>query len=104
MSFVAMQRTREIGIRIALGATRGEAVWLVLRDALVMVTAGIAIALPCVWVLGRMIAAQLYGVQPTDTATIAGATVLLATAAAGAAMIPARRASTVSPTVALRAN
>jgi ABC-type antimicrobial peptide transport system permease subunit len=70
MSFVVTQRTREIGIRLALGATRSGAVWLVLRDALVMITAGIGIALPCVWALGRLVESQLYAVKPTDPATI----------------------------------
>jgi predicted permease len=102
MSFVVTQRTREIGIRLALGATRLATVWLVLRDALVMITAGIAIALPCVWALSRLIESQLYDVKPTDPATIAIATLILCAAALGAAFIPARRASAVNPTAALR--
>ena len=102
MSFVVTQRTREIGIRLALGATRSATVWLVLRDALVMIAAGIAIALPCVWALGRLVESQLYGVKPTDPATIAMATLILCSATLGAALIPARRASAVNPTEALR--
>ena len=102
MSFVVTQRTREIGIRLALGATRTATVWLVLRDALVMIAAGIAIALPCVWALGRLVESQLYGIKPTDPATIAMATLILCSATLGAALIPARRASTVNPTEALR--
>jgi predicted permease len=102
MSFVVTQRTREIGIRLALGATRSATVWLVLRDALVMIAAGIAIALPCVWMLGRLIESQLYDIQPTDPATIAMATLILCAATLGAALIPARRASAVNPTDALR--
>jgi ABC-type antimicrobial peptide transport system permease subunit len=58
MSFVVTQRTREIGIRLALGATRGGTVWLVLRDALLMIITGIAIALPSVWALGRLVESQ----------------------------------------------
>jgi predicted permease len=102
MSFVVTQRTREIGIRLALGATRMAAIWLVLRDALLMVAAGIAIALPCVWVLGRLIESQLYDVRPTDPATIAMAALILCSATIGAALIPARRASVLNPTDALR--
>jgi predicted permease len=102
MSFVVTQRTREIGIRLALGATRSATVWLVLRDALVMIAAGIAIALPCVWALGRLVESQLYDVKPTDPAVIATATLILCSAALGAALIPARRASAVDPTEALR--
>ena len=64
ISFVVTQRTREIGIRLALGATRLSAVWLVLRDALVMIAGGTAIALPCVWALGRLVESELYGVKP----------------------------------------
>jgi predicted permease len=102
MSFVVTQRTREIGIRLALGATRGSAIWLVLRDALVMITAGTAIALPCVAALGRLVESQLFGVKPNDPIAIAAATLLLTSAALCAALIPAYRASTVNPTDALR--
>jgi putative ABC transport system permease protein len=102
MSFVVTQRTREIGIRLALGATRSATVWLVLRDALVMIAAGIAIALPCVWALGRLVESQLYAIKPTDPSTIAVATFILCSATLGAALIPAHRASTVNPTEALR--
>jgi predicted permease len=104
MSFVVTQRTREIGIRIALGARPGTAVWLVLRDAIVMIAAGTAVALPCVRVLGRFVESQLFGVTATDPATIGMTTVFLAAAALGAALIPAYRASTVNPTDALRAD
>jgi predicted permease len=102
MSFVVTQRTREIGIRLALGATRGSAIWIVLRDALVMIAAGTAIALPCVGALGRLVESQLFGVKPTDPIAITSATLLLTSAAFCAALIPAYRASTVSPTDALR--
>ena len=102
MSFVVTQRTREIGIRLALGATRLSTVWLVLRDALVMIGAGTAIALPCIWALGRLVESQLYGVKPTDPVTILAATLVLCSTALGAALIPARRASGVNPTDALR--
>ena len=102
MSFVVTQRTREIGIRMALGATGGSAIWLVLRDAIAMILAGTAIALPCVAALGRLLESQLFGVKPTDPVTIAAATLLLISATLGAALIPAYRASTVNPTDALR--
>jgi predicted permease len=102
MSFVATQRTREIGIRMALGATSGSAIWLVLRDAMVMIAAGTAIALPCVAALGRLVESQLFGVKPTDPLTIAAATILLTAATLSAALIPAYRASLVNPTDALR--
>jgi putative ABC transport system permease protein len=102
MSFVVTQRTREIGIRLALGATRLSTIWLVLRDALVMIAGGTAIALPCVWALGRLVESQLYDVGPTDPVTILAATLVLCSTALGAALIPARRASSVNPTEALR--
>jgi predicted permease len=102
MSFVVTQRTREIGIRLALGATRLSTIWLVLGDAVVMIAVGTAIALPCVWALGRFVASQLYDVKPTDPMTILAATLILCSTALGAALIPARRASAVNPTDALR--
>src|SRR5207237_6587758 len=87
MSFVVTQRTREIGIRLTLGATRVSTIWLVLRDAMVMITAGTAIALPCVWALGRLVQSQLYDVKPTDPMTILTAILVLCSAALGAAVI-----------------
>jgi predicted permease len=102
MSFVVNQRTREIGIRLALGATRVSTVWLVLRDAMVMIAVGTTIALPCVWALGRLVQSQLYDIKPTDPVTILVAALVLCSTTLGAALIPARRASAVSPTEALR--
>jgi predicted permease len=102
MSFVVTQRTREIGIRLAMGATRLSTIWLVLRDALVMIAWGTAIALTCVWALGRLVESQLYDVKPTDPVTILAATSVLCSTALGAVLIPAHRASAVNPTDALR--
>jgi predicted permease len=102
MSFTVTRRTREIGVRVALGATRLATLWLVLRDAVVMTAGGIAIALPCVWTLGRFVASELYDVKPTDLATFATATLILAATALAAALIPAHRASAVNPADALR--
>jgi len=102
MAFVVTTRTTEIGVRMALGATRGRAVWLVGADAVAMVAVGTALALPCVWAVGRVVEAQLYGVTAVDAPTIAGASLLLALVALAAAMLPAWRAATISPTEALR--
>jgi len=102
ISFTVTQRRREIGIRVALGATRMAAVWLVFRDALVMIATGIAVALPAVWALGRLIESQLYDVKPTDPAMIAGAALVLCSTALIAAILPAYSASAVNPTDALR--
>lgn len=102
MSFVVTQRTREIGIRAALGATRAGAVWLIGREALIMIGASTAIALACAWPLGRLIEAQLFGVHAVDGTTLAVASTVLMIVALGAAMLPAWRAASVSPTEALR--
>jgi ABC-type antimicrobial peptide transport system permease subunit len=102
MSFVVTRRTREIGIRLAMGATRLSAIWLVLGDAVIMIAAGTAIALPCVWMLGRLVESQLFEVKPTDPVTIGVAALVLCCTALGAAFIPARRASAVNAADALR--
>ncbi len=102
MAFVVTQRRQEIGLRLALGATRGAAVWLVVRDALTMTLLGIATALPLAWTLRRLIEAQLFGVQSFDGPTIAVASTVLALVALAGAVIPAWRAASVSPTEALR--
>jgi predicted permease len=102
MSFVVTRRTREIGIRLALGATGASTIGLVLSDAAVMIAAGIAIALPCAAGLGKLVQSQLFGVTATDPATVAAAAAILACGALVAAFIPAWRASNVSPMDALR--
>jgi predicted permease len=102
MSFVVTRRTREIGIRLALGATGASAIRLVLRDAIVMIAAGMSIALPCVAALGKLVQSQLFGITATDPATIAAAAGVLASGALVAAFIPAWRASNVSLADALR--
>lgn len=102
MSFVVTQRTQEIGVRLALGATRPATVWLITRDALIVVGAGIAMALPPAWALRRLVEAELFGVRAFDGPTIALASCLLALVALGAAMLPAWRAASISPTEALR--
>ena len=104
MSFVVTQRTREIGIRMALGARARSAVWLVLRDALEMIVAGTAIALSCAVMLGRFVESQLFGVTATDRVTMTATSLVLAALAFGAALVPAYVASTVNPTDALRAD
>jgi predicted permease len=101
-SFVVTRRTREIGIRMALGATRGAALWLVVRDTGRLVTLGIALALPVVWAAGRLVESQLFGVGALDTATVAAGAALVSLAALAAAAAPARRASTLNPVEALR--
>ena len=101
MAFVAAQRTREIGVRLALGATRASAVWLVVRDAVRMVAAGIAVAVPVGWLLGRIVETQLFGVQAFDQPTIALAGISVAFAALTAAALPAWRAAMLPPMVAI---
>ena len=102
MSLVVTQRTQEIGVRMALGATRLSAVWLIVRDVLIITGLGTGIALPSAWVLRRLIQAQLFGVSAFDGPTIAVASCLLALVALGAATLPAWRAASVNPIDALR--
>jgi predicted permease len=102
MSYVVTQRTREIGIRIALGASARAALWLVLRDAALMIAGGAAIAVPSVAALGQYVQSQLFGVGPMNPASIAAATVVLGGASMAAALIPAWRAARLNPTEALR--
>jgi predicted permease len=102
MSFVVSQRTREIGIRVALGATRGRAISLILRDTVAMLGSGVALALPAVWGLGRLIESQLFGIRAMDGPTIIGAALLVAVGALCASALPVRRATAISPLQALR--
>ena len=102
MSFVTTQRRREVGIRIALGATRPAALWLMTRDALIMTAGGIALAVPLAWALRRVVGSQLFGIRAFDAPTIALAACGLAIVALGAAIRPAWRAASTRPADALR--
>jgi predicted permease len=106
LAFSVVQRRAEMGVRMALGATRADVIWTVMRDALAVVAAGALIGVPAALLIGRLashqIAGLLFGLQPTDPLTIGAATMVLTFIAAAAGYLPARRASRVDPMVALR--
>jgi putative ABC transport system permease protein len=96
------QRTREIGIRVALGADRGRVRALVLRQGMGATAIGVGIGLASAVGVTRVMGALLYGVSPTDPATYALATLVLTATALVACLVPSRRATKVDPLVALR--
>ena len=102
MAYTVARRTREIGVRMALGAVPGDVIWLVMRDVLVLVGSGLVLGLIASWALSRFVSSQLYGVSGSDPLTMAGACFVLALVAAIAGYIPARRATRVNPVLALR--
>ena len=102
ISYSVAGRTREIGVRMTLGATRSEVVAMVLRGALLSATAGVLLGIPVALFAGRLMSSQLYGVSSHDPITLAGATVVLLLCAIAAGFIPARRAASIEPMKALR--
>ena len=102
MSYAVTRRTNEIGIRMALGAEGGEVIWMVLREALLLVGIGVAIGVPVALALAGSIASLLFGLKPTDPWTISAAAAVLFAVAAVASYLPARRAARVDPMEALR--
>jgi putative ABC transport system permease protein len=102
LAFSTAQRTREIGIRMALGSSRLGVSRLVLADVLRLAGIGIVVAIPCSMLLGRLLRSQLFGVSTSDPFTLGGVILLIAVVALVAAVLPAHRASTVDPTTALR--
>jgi ABC-type antimicrobial peptide transport system permease subunit len=102
LSYGIARRTREFGIRIAIGAEGGSILRMVLREAGWVLASGIAAGLAVAWWLGRIVSNLLYGVQPDDPRSIAIAVGVLAAAGTLAAWIPARRASRTDPIQALR--
>ena len=102
MAYSVEQRTSEIGLRMALGANRGQVVNMVLRGAFSQIGSGLALGIPASIAVGRLITDQLFGVKPWDPVLLALAALLLGLAALLASAIPARRAAGVEPIVALR--
>jgi predicted permease len=101
-AYSVARRTNEIGVRMALGANRGNVVTLVMRQALLLVAIGLAIGVPVAFVGGRLMRSQLYGVGAYDPVTLSIAMLALSACAALAGFIPARRAASIEPMHALR--
>jgi predicted permease len=102
MAYTVARRTREIGIRVALGAERRNVLWLVMREVAVLSVIGVAIGLPTAYVLGRFIESQLYGITANDALTLSFATILLSAVSLLAGYVPAERATRIDPLIALR--
>jgi ABC-type antimicrobial peptide transport system permease subunit len=102
MAYTVARRTREIGIRMALGAFQGDVVWMVMREVLALVGVGLAAGLAGAFVLAKLIQTQLYGVTGHDPVTVALAALGLAAVACVAGYIPAMRASRIDAMRALR--
>ena len=103
LSYAVAPRTREIGIRSALGSTRSGIVGLVTREALKLVAAGVFLGLVAGMMVTRLMESMLYGISPLDLSTWSAAALLMLVAAMLAALIPARRASKVDPLIAIQA-
>jgi predicted permease len=102
MAYMVEQRTSEIGLRMALGADRGQVTKMILSGAFLQIGIGLAIGIPAAIGAGRLMTSQLFGVKPWDPIMLALATLMLSLAALLASVIPARRAAGVEPMVALR--
>jgi ABC-type antimicrobial peptide transport system permease subunit len=102
LAYRVNNRTVEIGVRIAVGAQRGQVMWMVLRDSLMLTAIGVVIGIPFALLVGKALTSALYGVAPYDVAIYLLATLGVTVVAIGASLIPARRAAGVDPLTALR--
>jgi ABC-type antimicrobial peptide transport system permease subunit len=102
LHYSVAQRTREIGVRMALGARGGDVVAMVLREGMLLATVGVGVGIVAALALTRLIASLLFGVAPDDALTIGAVATLLLMVASVACYIPARRATRVDPMTALR--
>jgi ABC-type antimicrobial peptide transport system permease subunit len=102
MAYVVTRRTREIGIRIALGALRSSVIAMIMREVFVLIGAGLVAGFSLALALANLVRSQLFGLNPRDPLTFIGSAVVLTLAAGLAGFLPALRASGVDPTTALR--
>jgi ABC-type antimicrobial peptide transport system permease subunit len=102
VSYMVVQRTNEIGLRVALGAQRSQILWLVLKQSMGMTAAGTAVGLAGAWFLRKAVAQLLFGISPADPPTFVAAALVLFAFALTASLLPARRAARVDPMKALR--
>jgi putative ABC transport system permease protein len=102
MAFAVARRTKEIGLRMALGAAKGSVLWLVLHEVLFLLGTGLLVGIPCAYMFCRCVSSQLFGVMPTDISNYIAAIVILGVVAALSGFVPARRASVIDPLTALR--
>jgi predicted permease len=102
MAYTVSRRTREVGIRMALGASQNDVVWMVMSEVLLLFGIGVVVALPSALALSGLVRAQVYGITPQDPVTMVVATAILAMVALAAGFIPARRAARIDPMRALR--
>jgi predicted permease len=102
VAYGTARRAREIGIRIALGARRGSVLWMVLRDAMLLAAAGLAVGLPAAYAAASQVAALLFGIRPADVVSFASTAAVLLAVGTAAAFLPARRAAGLEPLDVLR--
>ena len=102
ISFLAAQRTHEIGIRMALGASKSLVLSSILRETLMLTLLGIVVGMPITFSVARLIASMLFGIKPSDPVALAFAALALCGVSLAAAYVPARRAAAVDPMIALR--
>lgn len=102
LSYRVNMRTAEIGVRMAMGARRGQVVWMVLKDSLLLTAAGVAVGVPVAIAMGNLLTSILYGVKPLDGVSYLLAVLGVASVALGASALPAARAAHVEPLTALR--
>ncbi|MEO6239242.1 MAG: ABC transporter permease, partial [Vicinamibacterales bacterium] len=102
LAYSVTARVREIGVRVALGASRATVVWMIVRDGLAVAVPGVLIGTACAWAAARLVRAQLYGVAPGDLGTLVIAAAISLATALAASLLPALRASSVAPVEALR--